>query len=61
MNFVIGLPIAAVWKNGSYESILVIVDRLIKMVHCEPAKIDTPGLVEIILGVVAPARLNCDR
>ncbi len=33
MDFVTGLPISADWKGDSYDSILVIVDRLTKMVH----------------------------
>ncbi len=32
MDFVTGLPISANWKDDSYDSILVIVDRLTKMV-----------------------------
>ena len=52
MNFVTGLPISAVGKNDSYDSILIIVDRLTKMVHYEPAKIDAPGLAVAILDVV---------
>ena len=54
MDFVTGLPISTDWKGDSYDSILVIVDRLTKMVHYEPVKvtIDAPGLVEVILDVV---------
>ena len=54
MDFVIGLPISTNWKGDSYDSILVIVDRLTKMVHYEPVKvtIDAPGLAEVILDVV---------
>ncbi len=54
MDFVIGLPISADWKRVSYDSILVIIDRLTKMVHYEPVKvtIDAPGLVEVIINVV---------
>ena len=42
------------WKGDSYNSILVIVDRLIKMVHYEPVKvtINALGLVEVIIDVV---------
>ena len=36
MDFVIGLPISTDWKGTSYDSILVIVDRLTKMVHYKP-------------------------
>ena len=33
MDFVTGLPLSADWKGNSYNLILVIVDRLTKMVH----------------------------
>ena len=54
IDFVTGLPLFSDWKNDSYDSILVIVDRLTKMVHYEPVKvtIDTPGLAEVIIDVV---------
>ena len=54
MDFVTGLPLSADWKGNSYDSILVIVDRLTKMVHYEPVKvtIDAPGLAEVIIDVV---------
>ena len=54
MDFVTGLLISADWKGDSYNLILVIVDRLTKMVHYEPVKvtIDAPGLAEVILNVV---------
>ena len=54
MDFVIGLPIATDWKGDSYDSILVIVDWLTKMVYYEPVKItiNAPGLVEVIIDVV---------
>ena len=54
IDFVTGLPISTDWKGESYDSILVIVDRLTKMVHYEPVKvtIDAPGLAEVILDVV---------
>ena len=54
MDFVTGLPISTNWKGESYDSILVIVDRLTKMVHYEPVKItiDAPGLAEVILDVI---------
>ena len=44
----------SVWLPKSYDSILVIVDRLTKMVHYELVKvtIDAPGLAEVILDVV---------
>ena len=54
MDFVTGLPISTNWKGDSYDSILVIVDRLTKMVHYEPVKItiDAPGLAEVIIDIV---------
>ena len=54
MDFVTGLPISTEWKDDSYDSILVIVDRLTKMVHYEPVKvtIDAAGLAEVILDMV---------
>ena len=54
MDFVTGLPISTDWKGDSYDSILVIVDRLTKMVYYKPVKvtIDAPGLVEVIINVI---------
>ena len=54
MDFVTGLPLSADWKGDSYDSILVIVDRLTKIPHYEPVKvtIDAPGLAEVILDMV---------
>ena len=54
MDFVTGLPLSADWKGNSYDSILVIVDQLTKMVHYKPVKItiDAPELAEVILDVV---------
>ncbi len=54
MDFNTGLPISADWKDDNYDSILVIVDRLTKMLHYKPVKvtIDAPGLAEVIIDVV---------
>ena len=54
IDFVTSLPLSADWKGNSYNSILVIVDRLTKMVHYEPIKvtIDAPGLAEVIIDMV---------
>ncbi len=54
MDFVTGLSISADWKGDSYDSILVIVDQLTKMVYYVPVKvmIDAPGLTEVIINVV---------
>ncbi len=54
MDFITGFPISANWKGDSYDSILVIVDRLTKMVYYKPVKvtIDAPGLAKVIIDVV---------
>ena len=54
MDFMSGLSLSADWKGDNYDSILVIVNRLTKMVHYEPVKvtIDAPGLAEVIIDVV---------
>ena len=54
MDFVTGLPISTNWKRDSYDFILVIIDRLTKMVHYKPVKIiiNAPGLVEIKIDVI---------
>ena len=54
MDFVTGLPISTDWKRDSYDSILVIVNRLTKMVHYKPVKItiNAPGLAEVIINVI---------
>ena len=54
MDFVTGLPLFADWKSNSYDSILVIVNRLTKMVYYKPVKviIDTLKLAKIIIDVV---------
>ena len=54
IDFVTGLPLSVDWKGDSYNSILVIVNRLTKIVHYEPVKvtINTLGLAEVIIDVV---------
>ncbi len=54
MDFITDLPISADWKNDSYNSILVIVDRLTKMVYYELVKvtINVPGLVKMIIDMI---------
>ena len=54
MDFVTGLPVSTDEKEDNYDLILVIVDRLTKMVHYKPIKvtINAPGLAEIIIDVV---------
>lgn len=54
MDFVTGLPVTTDWKADSFDSILVIVDRLTKMVHYEPVQIsiNAPSLAEVIIDVL---------
>ena len=54
IDFMTRLPISTDWKGKSYDSILVIVDRLIKIVHYELVEItiDAPGLAEVIINIV---------
>ena len=54
MDFVTGLPLSTDWKSNSYNLILVIDNRLIKIVHYKLVKvtINAPGLAEVILDVV---------
>ena len=48
------LPISTNWKWDNYDSILVIVDRLTKMVHYKPVKIivDALGIAKVIIDVI---------
>ena len=54
IDFVTRLPVSTDWKGKSYDFILVIVDRLTKIVHYEPVKItiDAPELAEVIINMV---------
>ena len=54
MDFVIGLSISANWKINSYNSILVIVNWLKKMIYYKPVKvtIDISSLVKVIINVI---------
>ena len=54
MDFVMGLPILTDWKRYSYDSILVIVNQLMKMVYYKPVKvtINTLALAEVIIDIV---------
>ena len=54
MDFVTGLPLFADWKGNSYNSILVMVNHLTKMVHYEPVKINIngPALAKVIRDMV---------
>ena len=54
MDFVTGLSLFFDWKGDSYDLILVIVDRLTKMVYYKLVKvtINAPGLAKVIIDVV---------
>ena len=54
MDFVTGLSILTNWKRDNYNFILVIIDRLTKLVYYKPVKItiDAPGLAEVIIDIV---------
>ena len=54
MDFVTRLPQSADWRGDGYDSILVIVDWLMKMVYYEPVQttITAPALPEVILNIV---------
>ena len=54
IDFVTSLPLSTDWKNNNYNSILVIIDQLTKMVHYKLVKvtINTLGLAEVIIDVV---------
>ena len=54
MDFVTGLPISTNWKRENYDSILIIINWLMKIVHYKPIKvtINAPRLAEVILDIV---------
>lgn len=54
MNFVIRLPVYSNRKSKTYNSILVIIDQLIKMVYYKLVKviIHASGLIGLILDMV---------
>ena len=54
IDFFMGLQILTDWKKDSYDSILVIVDWLIKIIYYEPVKvtINAPALVVVIIDMV---------
>ena len=68
MDFVTGLLLSTDWKDDSYDLILVIVNRLIKMVQYKLVKvtIDVPRLAEVIIDMVIwhhslPDSIICDQ
>ena len=54
MDFVIGLPVSANWKDKTYNSILVIVDWLTIILYYKLVKvpIDASSLAEVIIDMV---------
>lgn len=54
MDFVTWLPVSTDWKGETYNSILIIIDQLTKIVHYKPVKvtIDASRLAEGILNVI---------
>ena len=54
MDFVTGLPLFSDWKGNNYNSILVIVNWLTKMVYYKLVKviINAPGLAKVIIDMV---------
>ena len=54
MDFVTRLSISTNWKNDNYDSILVIIDWLTKIIHYKPVKvtINALRLAKVILDVV---------
>ena len=60
MNFMTGLPISINWNRYSYDSILVIIDWLIKMVYYKAIKITINALklTEVIINVVLHQHSN---
>ncbi len=54
MDFVTRLPVSTNWKGDTYDSILVIVNQLMKIIHYESVKvtIDASGFAKVILDVI---------
>ena len=54
MDFITDLSILTNWKGDSYDSILIIINWLTKMVYYNPVNIiiDAPSLKEIIINIV---------
>lgn len=54
MDFVTGLLILTDWKKDSYNFILIIIDKLIKIVYYKLVQvtIDATSLVKVIIDVV---------
>lgn len=54
MIFIIGLPLLVVGNDNSYDIILVIIDRLIKIMYYKPIKtiIDRASLAAVIIDII---------
>lgn len=54
IDFMTGLPISTSYKDNSYDSILVIVDRLTKIIYYQSVEftIDDPKLIEVVINMV---------
>ncbi len=54
IDFVTGILVFTYWKRDTYDSILVIVDPLTKIIHYKPVKVTiyTLDFVEVILDVL---------
>ena len=54
MDFLTGLTVSINWKGNNYDSILVIINQVTKIVHYELVKItiNAPGLAKVIINVV---------
>ncbi len=54
MDFITSLQILANWKGDSYDLILVIIDRLTKMVDYKLVKvtINIPSLAKVIIDII---------
>ncbi len=54
MDFITGLLVSTNWKSKTYDSILVIVDQITKMVHYELVKeiINDPAIAKFIIEAV---------
>ncbi len=54
MDFLTGLPVSTNWKDETYDSIRVNVNRLTKMIHFESVMmtINTPVLAEVIIEAI---------
>lgn len=54
MDFVIDLLVSTNWIDKTYNSILIIIDQLTKMIYYQPVNIiiKTPSLAKVIITMV---------